>query len=301
MNPNAIPASSPQQKIAIGILMIVGSGCLLSVMDTFSKHLGQTIDVMFVIWGRYFFHTVLTTLFLSAGGSFSYLKSNKPKLQTIRASLLLLATVCMYNGLQFMSLAEATAIMFLAPMLMTAFSVPLLGERVGLHRWSAVVAGFIGVVLVIRPGAEVFNPFSFLPLAAAVCVSLYMILTRTLSTQDRQQTTTFYSTAVGTLVLSAGLPFFWSSLEPLSWVLMVSMGATGAIGHFLLIKAFHRAPASVLAPFTYSQLIFSGLLSIWIFGDIPDTWGLAGAALILAGGLYVWYRETFAVRPPRSK
>lgn len=280
-------------NILKGILMIVCAGALLASMDGIGKHLMANNPVPQVIWARYFFHVLVTFIFLSAKGSFGFLRANRPGLQTLRAFLLLSATGSMYFAISSMPLANATAIQFLAPVLVTAFSVPILGEKVGPRRWAAVVAGFVGVLLIARPGLGQLEWISVLPLLTAICLSLYMIMTRIMHSLDRPETTAFYSTATGTVLLSAILPFFWIMPSMTSLALMVVMGSAGALGHYLLIRGFGYASASVLAPFSYFHLISALPISLLFFGDVPDTWMLSGTVLIIGSGLYVWFRETF--------
>ncbi len=284
------------RNIPKAILMIVAAGALLACMDAIGKYLMRDNPVMVVIWARYFFHVVVTFILLSASGSFGFLRANRPGLQTLRAALLLLATGAMYFAIASIPLANATAVMFLAPVLVTAFSVPILGETVGIRRWAAVVMGFVGVLLIVRPGFGQLDWISLLPLFAAVSVSLYMIMTRVMHSMERAATTAFYTTATGAVVLTVALPFFWETPSFKSWLLMVILGCVGAGGHYLLIRGFSFASASVLAPFSYAHLLWAMPISLFFFGDVPDFWMLAGTALIIGSGLYVWFRETFVKR-----
>jgi drug/metabolite transporter (DMT)-like permease len=279
-----------------GILMIVCAGILLASMDGIGKYLMRDNPVPVVIWARYFFHAVVTFTLLSSKGSLGFLRANRPGLQTLRAGLLLIATCSMYFAISSMPLANATAIQFLAPVLVTAFSVPILGEIVGIRRWAAVVAGFFGVILIVRPGFGQLEWVSLLPLLAAISLSLYMIMTRIMRTMDRAETTAFYSTATGTLILSALLPMFWEMPSMNSWMLMLVLGCAGAGGHYLLIRGLSYASASVLAPFSYFHLLSAIPISLLFFGDVPDTWMLSGTVLIIGSGIYVWIRETYAKR-----
>ncbi len=246
-----------------------------------------------VLWGRYFFHTVIT---FSAYGiktrSLQFLRARRPGLQFIRASALFGATFFMYQAITRMPLGDAAAIQFLAPVLVTALSGLLLGEYVGPRRWAAVACGFIGVLMVARPGSGVLGWTALLPLATAVLLAIYMMMTRIIRNQDDPAATTFYSTALGALILSVLVIFNWQALTHLQWGLMIAMGATGAVGHYMLVKAFHMAEASVLAPFTYSQLLAAIMWGLLLFGDIPSLWTIGGAGVVISSGLYVWYRET---------
>ena len=288
-------ATVRQPVLAIGLTVL--AAFLLASMDALAKHLSATYAVLFVLWGRYFFHTVLTFAFLSKAGSFGFLRSRRPGLQLLRACLLFGATACMFSAFKYMPLADATAIMFLYPLLITVLSVPLLGERVGARRWAAVAVGFAGILFIAQPGSSALSPTALLPFLAAVSVSLYMIMTRILRGKDDRATTTFYSTAVGALALTLFLPFTWQPANGMDWLMMAMMGATGAATHFLLVRAFHTAPASLLAPFTYSHLVAAVVISIVAFRDIPGPAVILGSVLVAGSGLYVWYRETFVRQP----
>ena len=279
---------------ALAIGLIVLTGCVLAGMDATAKHLALEIPVLMVIWGRYFFHTVITFgVYAGRTGSFGFLRARRPGLQFIRAAALFGATSSFYVAITRMQLADATSIQFLAPVLVTALSGLVLGEHVGPRRWAAVVFAFIGVLVVARPGSSVLGWSALLPLLTAGLLAIYMLMTRIIRDKDHAATTTFYSTALGTLVLTALVPFFWQSLSPFQWGLMATMGTAGALGHFLLVRAFFTAEASMLAPFTYSQVVAAILWGLLIFGDIPSGWTITGAIMVAGSGLYVWYRESY--------
>lgn len=282
---------------AIAILMIIVTGGVLAGMDVTAKHLALNVPILMVIWGRYFFHTVITfSLYAAKQRSLDFLYARRPGLQFIRAAALFGATSFMYVAITLMPLGDAAAIQFLAPVLVTVISGLFLGEHVGPRRMAAVACAFVGVLLVARPGSGTLGWAALLPLVTAVLLAVYMVMTRIIRTKDNPAATTFYSTAVGAVVLSAVVPFYWQDLSPFEWGLMVTMGLAGAAGHFLLVKAFHAAEASMLAPFTYSQVIAAILWGLLIFGDVPSVWMACGATLIIGSGIYVWYRETFARR-----
>ncbi|MBT3305459.1 MAG: DMT family transporter [Alphaproteobacteria bacterium] len=275
----------------------MATGTVLAGMDGTAKYLALEIPIVMVIWGRYFFHTVLTfTLYTVRTRSLVFLKARRPGLQFFRAAALFAATAFMYVAITRMQLADASSIQFLAPVLVTAFSGLVLGERVGPRRWMAVVFGFVGVLLVARPGSGVLGWTALLPLATAVLLAVYLIMTRIIHTKDDPAATTFYSTAVGAVVLSLAVPFYWQDITAFQWAVMVAMGAAGALGHFFLIKAFFLAEASMLAPFTYAQVVAAIVWGYVLFGDVPSAWTLAGAGVVIASGLYVWWRETLLRR-----
>jgi drug/metabolite transporter (DMT)-like permease len=290
-------SNNHQSFPAVAVMLIIATGVALAGMDALAKFLALQVPIIMVLWGRYFFHTVIT---FSAYGiktrSLKFLRARRPGLQFIRAGSLFGATFFMYQALTRMPLGDAAAIQFLAPVLVTALSGLFLGEHVGPRRWAAVACGFIGVLLVARPGSGILGWTALLPLATAVLLAIYMMLTRIIRNQDDPAATTFYSTALGALILSILVIFNWQVLTDLQWGLMIAMGATGAAGHYMLVKAFHMAEASVLAPFTYAQLLAAIVLGLLLFGDIPSPWTLSGAAVVISSGLYVWYRETRAAK-----
>jgi len=283
----------PQRFPTLAIALILLTGFVLAGMDATAKYLALEVPIAMVIWGRYFFHTVITfSIYAGRTRSLNFLRARKPGLQFIRASALFGATSCMYVAITHMQLGDASAIQFLAPVLVTALSGLVLGEHVGPRRWAAVLFGFIGVLIVARPGSGVLGWAALLPLITAILLAVYMLMTRIIRSQDDAATTTFYSTALGALVLSALVPFFWQTLSPTQWGLMLTMGAAGATGHFMLVRAFFSAEASMLAPFTYSQVVAAILWGLLIFGDVPSGWTISGALVVSGSGLYVWYRES---------
>ncbi|MFT7490713.1 MAG: drug/metabolite transporter (DMT)-like permease [Pseudohongiellaceae bacterium] len=285
---------------AAAVALIIATGIVLAGMDALAKFLALQVPIIMVLWGRYFFHTVIT---FSAYGlktrSLQFLRARKPGLQFVRAGALFGATFFMYQAITRMPLGDAAAIQFLAPVLVTALSGLLLGEQVGPRRWAAVACGFIGVLLVARPGSGVLGWNALLPLATAVLLAIYMMMTRIIRNQDDPAATTFYSTALGALILSVMVIFNWETPTQLQWGLMIAMGATGAVGHYMLVKAFHTAEASMLAPFTYAQVLAAIIWGLLLFGDVPSLWTISGAGVVISSGLYVWYRETRVAKLPK--
>ena len=275
------------------ILMIIITGVVLAGMDVTAKFLALGLPVIIVLWARYFFHTVITFgVYAVKQRSFGFLRSRRPGFQLIRAASLFGATSFMYVAITLMPLGDAAAIQFLAPVLVTAFSGLFLGEHVGARRLTAVAIAFVGVVLVARPGSNVLGWSALYPLTTAVLLAVYMMMTRFIRTKDNPDATTFYSTAVGAVILTAIVPFYWQDLTSIEWGLMILMGLAGATGHFLLVKSFHLAEASMLAPFTYSQVVGAIFWGFLVFGDVPSIWAGCGTTLIIGSGIYVWYLET---------
>ena len=265
-----------------------------SVMNAFAKAIPAEIPLLQIVWARYFFHTVLIFLLLARGRSFSFLKTKKPVMQSVRALILFFATVTMYIAIRNIPLADADAIANFGPVLVTAFSGIILKETIGFRRMMAVLVGFVGVILIIRPGFQDFNWYMLFALATALFYAAYLIMTRLLRLHDDEETTLFYSTAIGTIILSIIAPFFWIPPSQKIWIFMVLLGFFGALGHLLLIKALHRTPASILSPFLYFQLLASIMISIFVFGDIPTLWMILGTFILVGSGLYLWWIENYS-------
>ena len=269
--------------------MILAMALFVS-MDTCGKFLFKTQSLIQIVWGRYFFH--FTILFVLLSPRLKYLlETQNLKVQLIRSILLLASTLCFFGGLQYIQLAQASSIMLVSPLLVTALSVPLLREKVGIKRWASILIGLIGALFIIRPSLNFFNSGASLTFCAAIFFALYQISTRFLSKLDNVLTTLFYSSSVGAIILSIFVSFFWEPVNISSWILMIMMGSLGGIGHFALIKAFSGAQASVITPFTYSNVLWATLFGFIFFNKLPDFMTVIGAIIIIASGLYLLKRE----------
>ncbi|MDJ0950818.1 MAG: DMT family transporter [Alphaproteobacteria bacterium] len=273
-----------------GIILMCAAVLCFVLMNTIVKHLSDTVPVPLIIWGRYFFHLVLILAFFPRRIP-TLLTSQRKSLQVLRSVLVLLATLCMFTAVSLMPLADVVSITFVAPLLVTGLSVPILGEHVGLRRWAAVAAGFIGVLIVIRPGAGVFQWAAVLALGQALFYASYQILTRLTSRDADPLSALFYTALVGAVATSFAAPLFWVPLGAVDWLLLALAGLFGGAGHFAVIKAYERADASVIAPFAYTELVWAVALGFAVFGDFPDRWTLVGALIIAGSGLYVLHRE----------
>lgn len=283
-------AISPQPLI--GILLMLAAIGMFATLDLCAKYLGQRLPVLEVAWARYFGHFLIMAVFLLPRRGLTLLRTERPVLQTVRSLLLLGCTVGFFLAISYMPLADAAAIGFISPLAVTALSVPLLKEPVGVRRWTAVAIGFIGALIIVRPGFGMVHWASFVVLAVAIAYALYQITTRMLSATDDPLTTLFYSALVGAALLSLAVPFVWQMPATLLDVaLMVAVGAIGGFGHYLLIRAHGLTPVAVLAPLTYTSLLWGIVYGYAFFGDFPDNWTLTGAAILIATGLYVLYRE----------
>lgn len=293
------PAASAVDERAsgrIGILWMVLTTLLFVSQDACTRVLLQSYPLMEVAWGRYAVHMLVAAVFV--GWRMPHLvRSRRLGLQLVRSTLLLAITLLASTAFGMLPFVDVTAILTLTPVLITALSVPLLRETVGWRRWMGVLAGLCGAMLIVGPASGAFHWAVALPLGAVVANALYQIVTRMLSTSDRQPTTFFYTSLVGTLVCTAALPFVWVTPDAAGWALMILLGTLGAGSHFCLIRAFTAAPAATVAPFGYTTLVWANLFGIVGFGELPSAATLTGAAVIVASGIYIFYREQ--MRRPR--
>ena len=290
---------APAQHPLRGILLFMLALMLFALLDATSKHLTATFAVPLLVWARYTLHFVIMLVFVAPSMRLQLVRTDNLALQVVRALALVGTTGFAMMAFRSMPLAEATAVLFLAPLLVTLLAGPFLGERIGAGRWVAVVVGFAGVLLIARPGGALNLAGVLWALAGAACYAAYQLLTRRLSHAEHPLTLLFYTALVGTAVMSLALPWFWFEFAPAprQWLMIASLGVYGGVGHFILIRAFRLAPASTLTPFGYTQLIWAGLLGWMVFGHIPDAMSTAGMAVIAASGLWLALGE----RPPRAQ
>ena len=284
------PPDARAAAVRRGILWMIVATMMFVNIDAIAKHLTQTYPVLQVVWARYFFHLLFLVIFLGRRIP-DVLKTRRLSLQLWRSALLVLATFLMMNGLRLIPLADATTLLFVAPLVVTVLSAPFLGERVGLRRSISVAVGFLGALVVIRPGTGMMQTAALLPVGAAVAFAFYQIATRILARTDTPMTTILYTALIGAIALTVIVPTVWMTPTPIDFLMMVASGLLGGAGHFLLIKAFTAAPAATVSPFTYVTLIWSVTYGFFIFGDLPDAWAWAGAAIIVGSGLYILHGE----------
>ncbi len=275
----------------IAVALNISAWMLLPVMDGMAKHLSTEIHFLQVVWGRYFF-MVIISLPLTYFFFYNHLKFPKNIwIQLIRSSFLFLSTVFFFFSISIISLAEALSLMFVAPIIVTLLSALILKEQVGIRRWCAVIFGFIGALIIIRPGFEEINIASIAALGAGLSYGFYIISTRKLSFIDSPLLTLIFTGLSGAIFVSFIVPFFWTSLDPIQWLLLIALAAVGTLGHLLLILSLNFAEASKLAPLGYFEIVTNVIIGYYFFGDFPNKWIWLGLVFIISSGIYIFVRE----------
>ena len=274
------------------ILLFLFAGLCLSSLDATAKYLVRDHALFLVVWARYAGQMVVVVPFAWQRAGPGFWRTRRLWTQLLRSTFLLVATFCFFGGLRYLPLAEASAIMFLTPMLVVLLSGPLLGERPSRARWIAVITGFIGIVILIRPGSAIFHPAALLMLVAALCNALFYVTTRKLA-EENAYTTLFYSALVGTVGLSLVLPWQVGDLTPglREGVQFLVLGLLAGLGHWLVIGAYRLAPASFLTPLAYLQIVWATSYGYALFGQLPDRWSALGMASVVASGLWLALQE----------
>lgn len=283
---------SEQRRRLVGIGLMLGAVACFACLDASAKWINRSTDPLQTAAIRYIGSFLLVGLFFNPVSRAGLLRTQNLRLQAARALCLVAATICSFFALKFLRLTEATSITFSSPLIVALLAGPILGERIGGRRLAAVLTGFAGVLVITRPGLGGVHAAALLALGAACANALYSMATRLVAANDPSETTLFYTGLVGSAVFLPVLPFVW--VWPASssiWMLLAGLGLFGALGHWLLILAHRRAPASVLAPFFYVQLLWATLLGYLVFGESPDRWTVLGGAVVMASGLYLVFHE----------
>lgn len=287
-----------------GIRLLLASISLFSVSDALAKRLAETLPVVEIAWLRYLAFVALALLPLMRRGGSSLLRSRVPGLQMLRGFSVVGSALMFISALQHLPLAEATAINFVSPAFVTLLSVPVLGERVGWRRWTALAVGMVGMLIIVRPGSDVFSPAALLPVFSSAAWACAVVVTRRMGMTDPPATTLLWTAGVGfvvlTILMATGILFGGPGrvIQPDAGQVGLGLliGVVSSVAQYLVVLAYRAAPASVLAPFSYVQLLFSGLLGFIMFGTVPDRWTVLGACVIAASGLYTVHRERVRAR-----
>ncbi|MPZ32933.1 MAG: EamA family transporter [Rhodospirillales bacterium] len=281
------------QRILAGILFMCGAGVLFPVMNGFAKFLGESgYDSLQVSWARAFGHILFMLAAFVPRFGLGMLRTRRPGIQILRSALLMTSNLYFFFAIVSILIAKAASISLTAPLVVALLAWPMLGERTTVGRLVALGVGFLGVLIVIRPGTEVFQWASLFVVASATCYALYQILTRRIAGTDSPETSAIYSSAIGAFGLITVLPFVWQTPHSLRDILyFCSLGVLGALGHYCVARAMHYAPANIVSPFQYMQLLGSVAVGYLFFGNFPDVVGWIGAAIIVGAGLYIGWSQ----------
>ena len=282
-----------ESNARLGILLMVATTFVFAMQDGISRHLAGEYNVLMVVMIRYWFFAAFVTALAArkAGGLRAAAATRQPWLQSFRA-VLLVAEICVAIwGFTILGLVESHAVFACYPLLIAALSGPVLGESVGWRRWAAIGVGFVGIVIILEPGFGVFQPAAIIPLVSALMFALYGLLTRYAARRDSAATSFFWTGTVGMVAMTAVGAWFWEPMSGGDWAWMGLLCLTGAGGHYLLIKTYEVAEASVVQPFAYFQLVFASVMGVILFGEVIRTNVAVGAAIIVAAGLFTFWRE----------
>ena len=289
-------SAAPSRRRLAGIALMCGTLAFFACLDASAKSLARAgVDPLLTTFMRYAVSVGLISLVLNPVTTPAVMRTNRLGLQVVRSLLLFGSTALNFLALRKLQLAETLSIQFAAPLMVALLAGPLLGEWSSPRRLAAIGVGFLGVLVIVRPGVGPFQPALLLSLGNMLCYAFYLITTRRLAATDSTATTMVYSGLAGLAVMSPLLPWIWTNpATPAVWALLIGVGLFGTLGHWLLVLAHARAPTNVLAPFLYTQLLWSVVLGYLVFGDVPNRWTLAGAAIIVASGLYLLVRKDSA-------
>ncbi len=300
---DSAPLPLPEKKSAIptaparadrpfrGIALILASTIFLGTSDVTAKYLSATLPSIEITWIRFLTFALIMSPAMLPGSPLFAMQTRRPGLQLLRGAALLGSSLFFISGLRFLPIAEASATGFVSPLFVTALSIVFLGEKVGLRRWIATAVGLVGVIIILRPGSGAFHPAAFFPIVSALAWACTLIMTRMMSGSERAVTIMSYSSIAGVCILTALVPFVWVAPTWHDILFGIFIGIASTVGQWIVVLAFRYGDASVLAPFSYTQLLWVSGLGFLIFGELPDVWTVTGAAFIVASGLYTAHRE----------
>jgi drug/metabolite transporter (DMT)-like permease len=289
--------TAPRTGPAIALMVL--AMCLMASMDATSKWLVEEISIPQILLVRFGIFLIVALALAGRRGFARTIRSQRPGLQIIRSIVMLAEITVFIWAFSLLPLADVHAIAAISPLMATALAVPLLREKVGWHRWSAVVIGFIGVLIIVRPGSGVIGWAALVPLLAAFLWALLQVLIRKVGLEDSVETTALYSAVIAVVVMALFAPFTWQAPTGEQWAILVLTGVLGSAGLLVLFKALQLGAASALQPFSYSMVLWAIVLGFLIWGHFPDAWTLTGVAIVVAGGLYAFSRERAADRSSR--
>ena len=265
---------------------------VIPMIDVFAKFLGQQgLPIPQLVWARFFFGAVFTLPFAWGVEKASILRPTHPMHQSARAALLIFGTCFFFWALKYLPIADTLAIYFIQPILVTALSPFILKEKVGPHRWACVFFGFIGVLIIIRPGFQEFNIGMLFAICAGLCSAFYLLLTRSLTGSVNAMVTTFQTSAIGAVVLSLAMPAMWTPPDVTQWLMLVGIGFFAIVGHYFITLAYDMGEASLISPLGYLEMVTAVLLGWYFFDNFPDRWTLLGVTILIACAIYISVRE----------
>tara|TARA_Y100000590_G_scaffold435068_1_gene554069 strand:+ start:3 stop:851 length:849 start_codon:yes stop_codon:yes gene_type:complete len=273
------------------IILNLSAWVMLPVMDGFAKYLSSTIPVLQITWSRYFFTVVIVLPVMLTFYRKNLIWTEQPRLQLIRGLLLFSANILFFYSISIISLAKALTLAFIAPLIVTILSPFFLGEKVGLRRWAAVIVGFMGSLIVLRPGFLEVNFASLAAIGTGILYGFYLIVTKKLHTSDHPLLTLLLTGVVGAILGTMIMPFVWVQPSISEWYMMLAIGFFASAGHLLLILSLRYADASKLAPFGYFEIITNIIIGYYYFNHFPDNWTFLGLFIIISSGIYIWKRE----------
>lgn len=291
-------APSRSSRPLLGVLFMCTACALFPIMNGLVKLLAATYEPQQIVWFRIVSHLVLVAAVFMPRMGLGLLRTRRIGTQFVSSIMMLLSTLFFFSAVKSIPVAEAISVTFVAPLAVVLLAWPMLGERITLFRLAAVVVGFGGVLIVIRPGSAVFQWASLLLLCSAICYAVYQILIRRLAGTDHPATSVFYSVLLGAIIMSVWLPFVWKM--PFSWsdwALLCSLGVFGALGHYCVAKAMTYASANFVAPFNYTQMIGSVIVGYLMFSEVPDSYTWLGTAVIIGAGLMVGWQSRRPQKP----
>ena len=272
--------------------MMLVAMAVLPLIDVLAKFLGQAgLPVLVIVWGRALFGTLAVLPLALRSGGRAALVLQDPPFQITRALLLYCATFFFFSALIYLPIADALAIFFVNPLIVVVLSALVLRESVGPRRWAAVAVGFVGTLIIIRPGWVELNPGTILALLSGLSLGSYFVLTRARIGRQDANVMTFQTSAVGTIGLTLLLPLHWQMPLPHQWLMLMALGAIATLSHLLITRAYGQAEASVLAPLAYTEMVMATVLGWWFFGDLPDGWTVFGVSILIAAAFYISVRE----------
>ncbi|MDB5660595.1 MAG: hypothetical protein JWS10_3210 [Cypionkella sp.] len=291
-------ASKTAAAPLIGVAFMLGAMASLPFIDVLAKFLGQqNVPVLQIVWARLTIGALVALPFALSHNGPRGLIPKRPAYHSFRAGFLILATFCFFLSLKYLPIADALAIFFVQPLVVTVLSALVLKESVGRNRWAAVAVGFIGTLIIIRPGFVALNPGSLLALAAGTFLAIYFVMTRKISGQAPAMVTTFQTNVIGAAFMTLTMPLIWHHPTPTQWLMFAGLGTIATFGHYLIVRAYDYSEASLLAPLAYTEMIIATAVGWYFFGDFPDALTFLGVAVLIACALYITLTERTRATP----